>query len=111
MKKSIRKYTCQYILAFFAAYGTMALFNEIYPLVTGSVSIPWHARALFTILAAVSLCLLIWWGEIWKKAPARCVWKVHRDKTGAPDLFEWTDGHQNVRVKMRTGEQIGGAEE
>lgn len=111
MKKAIRKTACQFILAFFAAYGTMELFTEFYPLVTGSVSIPWYARVLFTILAAIVLCLLIWWGEIYKNTPARCVWKVHRDKTGAPEVFEWTDGHQNVRVKMRTGEQIGGTEE
>lgn len=113
MKKSIRKFVCQFILAFFAAYGTMELFTEIYPLVTGSVFIPWYARALFTILAAVALCLLIWWGEIYKKTPARCFYKVERDETGAPRFFEWTDGHQKVRLRLRDGEQvqIGGTEE
>ena len=89
----------------------MGLFTEIYTLVTGSVSIPWYAFLSFIIPAAVVLSLLITWAEFYKNTPARCDWRVYRDKTGAPELFEWTDGHQNVRVKMRTGEQIGGNEE
>ena len=111
MKRSIRKYACQFILVLFASCGVMGLFTEIYTLVTGSVSIPLYAFLSFIIPAAVVLSLLITWAEFYKNTPARCDWRVYRDKTGAPELFEWTDGHQNVRVKMRTGEQIGGNEE
>lgn len=110
IKKSIRKYACQFVLAFLAATGTMGLFTETYHLVTGSTSIPWYVMALFTIPAAVAMYLMIKGSEFYTKTTARCVWHIERDETGAPRFFEWTDGHQKVRIRLRDGKQIGGKE-
>lgn len=113
MKKTIRKYACQFALTFLAAFGTVQLFNGLYTCVTGSDFIPWYVRVLFIIPITVALCLLIQGSELYRKTPARCVYKIERDETGAPRFFEWTDGHQKVRLRLRDGEQvqIGGTEE
>ena len=113
MKKAIRKYVCRFILEFFAVFGITAILMVIYAIVTGGFIESFWGTCLLTVLSVVLLILLSLGGELYKTTPARCIWQIHRDETGAPRLFEWTDGHETVVVRLRTEgqEQIGGTEE
>ena len=88
MKKAIRKYACRFILEFFAVFGITAILMVIYAIVTGGFIESFWGTCLLTVLSVALLILLSLGGELYKTTPARCIWQIHRDETGALRLFD-----------------------